>query len=190
MRHSTNLVIISGPSGAGKDSVIEGLIERGLPVERVITTITRTKRPNEAEGRSYYFISPEEMKRKIENNEMAEWALVYGGMYGVTKEELERVKAKKDKIGIWRIEEQGVRTARKLYFDILTVAITAPLAELMKRSAGRGDEEEEITGRATSKKEWTGEEGLYDYKVENRESSLGEAVDQVVAILKKEGYLI
>lgn len=190
MKRSTNLVVIAGPSGAGKDAIIEELIKRGLPIERVITTISRSKRPGEVEGRVHYFASKEEMERKIENKKLAEWANVYGNLYGVTIKELERVQSLKDKIGIWRIEEQGVRTARKRYPDILAIGIEAPREDLMRRSVGRGDEEEQIAKRAESKKEWTGDENLYDYKVENKEGGLEEAVDKVVAILKKEGYLV
>lgn len=189
MRHSTNLVIISGPSGAGKDSVIDSLVRRGLPVERVVTSTTRAKRPGEVEGKSYYFISPEEMRRKIEDNEMAEWAQVYGEVYGVSKKELERVQALKNKIAIWRIEEQGARTARKEYPDILTIAIVAPREDLKKRAIGRGDAESKIAERIASEKEWTGEEGLFDYKVENKTGRINEAVEEVFNILKKESYL-
>ena len=188
MQRSTNLVIISGPSGAGKDAVIEELIRRGLPIERVITSVTRPKRPGEVEGKSHYFVSSEEIQLKIKNGEMAEWAEVYGNLYGVTNEELERVKSQKDKIGIWRIEEQGARTARKKYPDILTLAIVAPQAEIEKRRNRRADVSEEATQRV-ERKEWTGEEGLYDYKVENREGELQKAVDHAVEILKKEHYI-
>ena len=65
MTRSTNLVIISGPSGAGEDSVIEGLIKRGLPIERVITTVDREMREGESEGNPYYFKSRKEIEKMI-----------------------------------------------------------------------------------------------------------------------------
>ena len=99
MSHSTNLIIISGPSGSGKDAVINGLIERGLPIERVITTVTRPKRPGETDGQPYYFIDEPGFKKLIAKNSLAEWAQVDNGKYyGATKSELERIKALKDKI--------------------------------------------------------------------------------------------
>lgn len=189
MKRSTNLVIISGPSGAGKDSIIEGLIERGLPIERVITGTTREPRRGESEGKPYYFLSQESMVAKIKQGEMAEHAQVYGNEYGVTKQELLRVQSLKDSIGIWRVDEQGVRNIRTRYPDALTIGIAAPTEDLLKRTAGRGDKQEQIKKRMASTKEWTGEEDLYDYRVENKEGKLGETIDEVVNILRSEGFL-
>ena len=86
-----NVFIISGPSGAGEDSIIEGLRER-FPIERIITTTTREMRSGESQGNPYYFISKEEFERKIQEKGFVEYALQYNGnLYGVTKEEIERV---------------------------------------------------------------------------------------------------
>jgi guanylate kinase len=188
MNHSTNLVIISGPSGAGEDSVIQGLIERGIAIERVITTVTRDMRKGESKGKPYYFISPEEFDEMIKKDEIAEWALVYGNKYGVTKQELERVKSHKDKIGIWKIEWHGVKAAKKLFPDILTILITVPsINELIERSTKRRQQsEQEIKQRVNFTKEWLEHKKLYDYEVLNEQGKLDETIDQVVEILRKE----
>lgn len=189
MKHSTNLVIISGPSGAGKDSVIDGIANRGVRVERVITSTTREPRPGESEGNPYYFLARENMLSKIQRGEMAEHAQVYENLYGVTKKELERAQSEKNAIAIWRVDEQGVRSIRKSYPDALFIGITAPTEDLLKRTSDRGDQQEQIKKRMASTKEWTGEDGLYDYKIENHEGKLDEAVNEVIEILKKEGLL-
>ncbi|MDP3995540.1 MAG: hypothetical protein U1C18_00200 [Patescibacteria group bacterium] len=190
MKHSTNLVIISGPSGAGKDSVIDGIANRGVRVERVITSTTREPRPGESEGKPYYFLSRETMLSKIQRGEMAEHAQVYENLYGVTKKELARAQqSQKNAIAIWRVDEQGVRAIRKSYPDALFIGITAPAEDLLKRTEGRGDQQEQIKKRMASTKEWTGEDGLYDYKIENHEGKLDEAIDETIEILKKEGLL-
>ena len=118
MKHSTNLVIISGPSGAGEDSVIEGMRERGIMVERVVTSITRPMRKGEVQGKAYYYISLEEFQKLEDNDELIEKAIVYGDKRGVTKKELERVQAQKNKVGTWKIDFKGLVTAKKLFPDI------------------------------------------------------------------------
>ncbi|MDD5464669.1 MAG: guanylate kinase, partial [Candidatus Moranbacteria bacterium] len=97
--HKSNIFIISGPSGAGEDSIIGGL-EKLFDVERVITTSTRQMRPGESQANPYYFISKDEFAKKLKSGEFAEHAEQYNGnFYGVSKEELERVK-NSGKIGI------------------------------------------------------------------------------------------
>ena len=84
------LFVITGPSGAGKDSVIYKAKELGLDFEQVITTSTREIRNGESESHPYHFISTDDFKGKIENEEMIEWAEVYGNYYGSTKEEVDK----------------------------------------------------------------------------------------------------
>ncbi len=170
MKRSTNLVIISGPSGAGKDSVIEGIAKQKMPIERVITSTTREIRKGETHGKEYYFISEKEMNNMIENGEMAENARVYGRLNGVTKKELERVKNLKNKVGIWRIDEQGAIAMKNKYPDILTIAISAPAEDLVTRVHRRGDTTNSISQRMQSKKEWTGSSKTFEYTVQNEEN--------------------
>jgi len=192
MKHSTNLVIISGPSGSGKDSIIEGMIERGIPIERVITSTTRKKRPKETEGREYYFVTKEYMQKKIDADEMAEWACVDNQrLYGATKNELNRVRLLKNKIGIWRIEYKGVKFVKKIIPDILTIFIEPPNIQiLLNRTYGRGDKnEKEIKERLEYSKEFLKHKNLYDYSVVNEENRLDQTIDKVINILKKEGFV-
>lgn len=189
MKHSTNLIIISGPSGGGEDSVIEGLIKRGLPIERVITTLDRPMRPGETQGKPYYFVSRKNIDKMIKNDEFAEWAEVYGSKRGATKKELNRVQAMKDKIGILKIDWKGTKTIKKLYPDSLAIFITAEsIDELIKRLKKRGDPEEFIQSRIEYTKKYYKNKNIYDYEVINRENELDNTVDKVIDILKKEGY--
>jgi len=190
MNRSTNLVIISGPSGAGEDSVIEGLINRNMPITRVITTVTRDMRPGEKEGKPYYFVSEEDFALLIEQNELAEWAEVYGKKYGVTRRELQRVQGMEQTIGIWKIEWHGVKTAKQLIPDILAIMISVPnIDELVERSLKRGREPEEmITARLEFTKEWLEHKDLYDYEVINERGQLENTINQVIDILRKENF--
>ncbi|MAG28897.1 hypothetical protein CL632_02000 [bacterium] len=189
MTRSTNLVIISGPSGAGEDSVIEGLIKRGLPIERVITTVDREMREGESEGNPYYFKSRKEIEKMIENDEFAEWAEVYGSKRGATKKELERIQLMKDKVGIWKIDFKGLETAKKVFPDILSIFITADLDDLINRLKKRGDDENTIQERIKYTKEYLSHADEYDYTVMNEENKLDEAINQTIEILKKEGLV-
>lgn len=186
-----NVVIISGPSGAGEDSIIEGL-RAHVQVNRVITTTTRSMRPGESDGNPYYFISKEEFEKKIANNEMIEWAKEYNdNLYGVTLAELERVNALPG-IAPWKIEYKGVMTAKKLFPDMISIFLMADSLEVLaERIRKRSNVTEEyIRERTEYTKEWLKHEDIYDYKVINRQGKLDEAVQEVVEILKKEGYTL
>ena len=79
------LIVVSGPSGAGKDTVVQRMQERGLPFHFVVTATTRLKRPGETHGKDYWFVSKEEFARMIEHNELIEYAIVYGDYKGIPK---------------------------------------------------------------------------------------------------------
>ncbi|MCX6766673.1 MAG: guanylate kinase [Candidatus Moranbacteria bacterium] len=185
---SSNIFIISGPSGAGEDSVIEGL-EKYFQIERVITTSTRSMRTGESQGKPYYFISQEEFKKKIEQDEFAEYAQEYNNnFYGVTKEELERVK-KSGYIGLWKIEYKGVITAKKKFPEIKSIYIAPPSLEILRQRILKRDptvSEEYLKERMDYTKEWMKYEDVYDYKVVNEEEKLDETIEKVADIIKKQ----
>jgi guanylate kinase len=184
-----NIVIISGPSGAGEDSIIDGLAKY-TQVNRIVTTSTRQMRPGETDGNPYYFISKEEFEKKIANNEMVEWAKQYNdNLYGVTRAELERVNALPG-IGTWKIEYQGVMSAKKLFPEIKSIFLMADSLEVLEqRIRSRSNVTEEyIRERTEYTKEWLKHENIYDHKVINRQGHLEDAIKEIVEILRKEGY--
>lgn len=180
----SNIFILSGPSGAGEDSIISAL-EKQLPIERVITTTTRAPRPGESQGQPYYFISRKEFENKRQKGELIEHARHYNGQfYGVTREELERVR-RSGKIGMWKIEYQGVETAKKMFSKIIAILINAPLDQLEKRIRRRDNASEEyVRERMGYTKEWLKHKGIYDYEVLNEDGKLNEAVNAVAKIIK------
>lgn len=187
----SNIFIVSGPSGAGEDSIIEGL-KKNLPIERVITTSSRPMREGDSEGNPYYFVSREEFEKKIENEEMAEWAEEYNNnLYGVTKEELDRV-AGSGKIGIWKIEYKGVIFAKKNFPEIKSIFIAPPSLEILEQRIRRRDpsvSEEYIKERTAYTKEWMKHEDAYDFKVINEEGKLHEATEKVAQIIRENAKL-
>ena len=185
-----NVVIIPGPSGAGEDSIIEGLREH-VTVNRVVTTTTRESRPGESDGSPYYFISKEDFEKKIASGEVVEWAKQYNdNLYGVTKEELQRVNDL-DGVGVWKIEYQGVMTAKKLFPEITSIFLMAESLDVLdERIRARGDVSDEyIAERREYTREWLKHSHIYDYAVINKQGLLHEAIAEVVDILRKEQYL-
>jgi guanylate kinase len=182
----SNIFIISGPSGAGEDSVIEKLKDY-FEIERVITTTTRLMRPGESQKNPYYFISKEEFKKKIENDEMAEYAQEYNdNFYGVSREELRRV-SQCGKIGIWKIEYKGVITAKNKFPEIKSIYIAAPTLEILRQRIIKRDpnvSEKYLNERMDYTREWMKHENIYDYKIINEEGKLDKTTKQVAEIIK------
>lgn len=181
-----NIFIISGPSGSGQDSVIEGL-QKILPIERVITATTRPMRPGESQKNPYYFINKTEFKKALKKNKFFEHAKEYNGhYYGVARREINRVKRSK-KIGIWKMEYKGVVTAKKLMPGITAILIYAPLKILEKRIRRRGKNITDafIKERMDYTKQFLEHKNIYDYKIMNKEGELNKAVNNVAKIIKK-----
>ncbi|HUD08573.1 MAG TPA: hypothetical protein VMQ48_00605, partial [Candidatus Saccharimonadales bacterium] len=177
-----------GPSGAGEDSVIEGL-KKYFQIERVITTTTRSMRAGESQGKPYYFISHEEFKKKIERDELAEYAQEYNdNFYGVAKDELDRVR-NSGNIGLWKIEYKGVITAKKKFPEIKSIYIAPPSLEVLRQRILKRDpdvSEEYLKERMDYTKEWMKYENVYTYKVVNEEGKLDETIEKVADIIRKQ----
>lgn len=186
---NNRLFIISGPSGAGEDTVIKGL-KKHFKIIRVVTTVTRGKRKVEKQGKPYYFISKEKFEKGIKNGEFAEYAYVYGYLYGVTFKELEKAQKeceKNNKIGIWKIDWQGVKTVKKQLPDIVSILIDPPsIKSLEKRLIKRGqDSLPVIQKRLLAAKVWLKHKDIYDYRVLNRDDKIDETIDKTAKIIKK-----
>ena len=181
-----NIFIISGPSGAGEDSVIDGL-KKFMPVERIITTTTRKMRPEEKSGREYYFINRNDFIKLIKEKQFFEYAQEYNdNYYGVTFDEINRVRASR-KIGIWKIEYKGVITAKKKYPEIKSIFIAPPSLEILEKRILQRDQDaspEYLKERKKYTEEWLKHRDIYDYKVVNEEGELEETVKKVIEIIK------
>ncbi len=150
------LIVFSAPSGSGKTTIVRELLkDKRFNAEFSISAATREKRPSEIDGKDYYFLSAEEFKRKIENNEFAEWEEVYENQfYGTLKSEIERITEKGNNV-IFDIDVAGGLSIKKLYKDdCLTVFIMPPsIEELKRRLLKRGTETEESLKKRLAKAE-------------------------------------
>ncbi len=150
------LIIFSAPSGAGKTSIVKELLKRIPELEFSVSACSRTIRPNEVNGKDYYFITVEEFRKNIEENKFIEWEEVYpGSYYGTLKSEVERIWEKGhhvvfdvDVIGGLNIKEQYPKEA-------LSIFIMPPsIEELRKRLENRQTETPETLKKRVDKAEY------------------------------------
>ena len=185
------LVVISGPSGVGKDSVIRRMKERNLPFHFVVTATTRPPRPGERDGVDYFFVSREKFAEMIDQGELLEYALVYNDYKGIPKDQVRRALASGKDV-VMRVDVQGAATVRRLVPEVVLIFLTTESEEeLVRRLQKRKTESaEDLKLRiATARKEL---ERLpeFDYVVVNREGKLEEAVETIIAIMTAEHHRI
>lgn len=181
------LIVISGPSGVGKDSVINRMKERGLPFRFVITANTRPQRPDEIDGVDYFFVTHEEFERMIEDGELFEYAVVYEDLKGVPKNQIEDALASGKDV-IMRLDVQGAETIRAKCPEALMVFLsTRNEDELIARlKTRRTESEESLTLRIKTAREEFERVDSFDYYVVNEEDKLDETVDTILSIIQAE----
>jgi guanylate kinase len=185
--HNPLLIVISGPSGVGKDSLLGQLKASGHPLHVVVTATSRPKRPNEVDGRDYHFVSPERFRDMIEQGELLEYALVYGDYKGIPKQQVREALASGKDV-ILRLDVQGAATIRRLAPEALSIfMMTGDEAELIERLRARHTE----TDAALQVRLGTARQELsrieeFDYIVVNREDSLAQAAADVLSIIRAE----
>jgi guanylate kinase len=185
------LIVISGPSGAGKDSILRRMKERDLPFHFVVTATTRPRRSDEVHGRDYFFVSKEEFARMIEADELIEYAVVYGDYKGIPKKQVRDALASGRDV-LMRVDVQGAETVRKLAPEALLIFVTVESEEeLVSRLRQRKTETpEELAIRiATARKELPRSDA-FDYVVVNEDLRLDEAVNTIRAIIDAEHHKV
>ncbi len=182
------LIVISGPSGVGKDSVLNHMKARNLPFHFVVTTTTREPRPGEKNGVDYNFVSLAEFERMIDRGEFIEHALVYCQHKGVPKIQVDQALNCGIDV-VMRLDVQGAETIKKLYPESFSIFLTARNEEdLVHRLQRREDAQ---SPEALEKRIATAKSELrcipkFDYVVENRENELDRTVDFITAIILAE----
>ncbi len=181
------VVVISGPSGAGKDSLIRRMKELKVPFHFVVTATSRPPRPDEIDGVDYHFLSRERFEAGIRAGEFLEYALVYGDYKGIPRWEIENALASGKDV-ILRVDVQGAATLRRLIPDAIFIfVIPASREELMERLRARGTETpDSIARRLQAVEEELKHWAEFDYVVVNRDQRLDEAVKDILAIIRAE----
>jgi guanylate kinase len=181
------LIVISGPSGVGKDTVIERMRERFPDFHFAVTATTRPRRPGEIDGVHYYFMSREAFLEARERGEFLESAEVYGHLYGVPKERIRRA-LRAGKSVVVKVDVQGAASIRRLVPQAVLIFLAPPsMSELMQRLRQRKtDDPATLMERiATASREL---ECVYDfdYVVFNEHDRLEETVATISAIIEAE----
>lgn len=181
------VVVISGPSGAGKDSLIRRMKELKVPFHFVVTATSRPPRPDEVDGVDYHFLSREQFEAGIRAGEFLEYAIVYGDYKGIPRWEIENALASGKDV-ILRVDVQGAATLRRLIPNAIFIfVIPASREELIGRLRARGTETtESIARRLQAVEEELKHWAEFDYVVVNRDQRLDEAVNDILAIIRAE----
>ncbi|HCX33283.1 MAG TPA: guanylate kinase [Rhodocyclaceae bacterium] len=178
-----NLYIVTAPSGAGKTTLVAGLLARDPAVQLSVSYTTRRPRPAEREGVDYHFVSPREFEAMRENGEFLEWAHVHGNDYGTARSALEKQTAAGADV-ILEIDWQGARQMRRAFPGAVGVFILPPaFEELERRLRARGqDPEDVIRGRIDNAREEISHVAEFDYVIINRD--LETAIEDLAAIVR------
>lgn len=181
------LIVISGPSGVGKDSVLAILKDNTPNLQFITTLTTRQPRPGEVDGRDYTFVSQKKFNELKDKNELLEYAQVYGNWYGPPKAAVrEALQAGKD--AILRVDVQGVKNIRQIAPEAVFIFLApASLSELAKRLKSRYTETPaELAMRLKVARDEMKQRKIFDYVVINRQGQLDAAVSEIQAIIKAE----
>ena len=181
------LIILSGPSGVGKDAVLARMKESGYPIKYIITLTTRPRRAKERNNIDYCFISDKKFKEMIEKNELLEWANVYGNWYGVPKEEVKNALDKGQDVMV-KVDIQGVANIKKILPQAVSIFLMPPsIEELGLRLKQRRTESSfDLSLRLKTAEEEMKQLPEFDYVVINRWGEIDLAVADIEAIITAE----
>lgn len=181
------LVVLSGPSGVGKDVALIQLKTSGAPYYFTVTATTRPKRPAEREGVDYIFLSSEQFRDLVDRHELLEWAQVYGNFYGVPTSQVREALARGQDT-IVKVDVQGAATIKKLAPDAVFIFLAPPdLATLEQRLRLRMTEDgHNLAVRLKTAEAEMAQLPLFDYVVVNRDGQLEAAVHEIQAIIQAE----
>ncbi len=181
------LIVLSGPSGAGKDAVLARMKESGYPLEYITTVTTRPRRARERSDVDYHFTSMGKFQGMIENEELLEWANVYGNRYGVPKQPVKQALDKGQDV-IVKVDIQGATTIKKKLPQAVFIFLLPPsMEELTTRLKQRNTETPyDLATRIETAAEEIKQLPLFDYAVVNKQGKIDQAVSEIKAIITAE----
>ena len=189
------LFIITGPSGAGKTTVVEAILEnvgaratrpgvRRTPLRKFITCTTRPKRPGEKNGRDYHFLSRKEFEKDLKAGWFFEHAEVYGNLYGSSRRVMEKLlKGKTPLIGV--IDVQGAKTLKRIYPEAIVIFIDATKKSLVERIKNRKPNPAELKRRIAKMEKEKKLKKSFDIAIMNPDGKLEETIRKVETVIRK-----
>nr|XP_043617053.1 guanylate kinase 3, chloroplastic [Erigeron canadensis] len=182
------IIVISGPSGVGKDCLIKCLREKRENIHFVVTATSRAMRAGEVDGKDYFFMGKDDFLKMVENDEFLEYALVYGEYKGIPKRQIRDYMAKGYDI-VLRVDIQGAATLRKILGDsaVFVFLVAESESELVMRLIDRKTESKEsLLVRVATAKEELRQMKNFDYVVVNAQGKLESCVQRVESIIDAE----
>jgi guanylate kinase len=185
------LIVLSGPSGTGKDAILSRMKKSGYPVEFITTVTTRPQRAKEKNNVDYHFVSTESFQRMIKDKELLEWAEVYGNWYGVPKKPIKQALDQGQDI-IVKVDIQGATTIKKILPQAVFIFLVPPsMEELTTRLKQRHTESTFDLGlRLKTAEEEMKQLPLFDYIVVNKQGKINLAVSAIEAIITAEKHRV
>jgi guanylate kinase len=181
------ILVLSGPSGAGKDYILNQMKARGIPMEYIVTTTTRARRPGEIDGVHYHFISSDDFKQMIDKGELLEHACVYGNYYGVPAKPVKQA-LKEGRDVLIKVDVQGAMSIKKALPEAVLLFLMAPTRqELEDRLRRRHTESDsELQRRLQTADAEISQLPLFNYLIINNEGQTEKVVSEILAIMTAE----
>ncbi|MFC2068127.1 guanylate kinase [Chloroflexota bacterium] len=181
------LIVLSGPSGVGKDAVLNRLRESQSPFEYVTTVTTRPKRTTERDKIDYHFISLSKFHEMLENTELLEWANVYGHWYGVPKQPVKQALDKGRDVML-KVDIQGVANIKRILPQAIFIFMAPPSAEelTIRLQLRHTETSPDLALRIKTAKEEMKQVSLFDYLVINKQDKINQTVTNIEAIINAE----
>jgi len=185
------LIVISGPSGVGKDSVLHCMKERGLPFHFVVTATSRERRPEEVDGQDYIFVSRQAFQAMVEAGEFLEHALVYNQYKGIPRQQVRQALASGEDV-VMRIDVQGAQTVRRLCPQAVLIFLTTRDEDELRRrlQKRRTESDEALRLRLATARDERAALPVFDYLVVNADGALEQAVDTIEAVIEAEHHRV
>ena len=181
------LVVLSGPSGVGKDALLTRMRELGHHFHYVVTATTRPQRPREKDGVDYHFLSYQEFQQMVDAGQLLEWAKVYGNYYGVPRAEVSQALSKGKDV-IVKVDVQGAATIKKILPQAVFLFLMAPSMEELERrlKQRRSESSIDLALRLERASEETKSLPLFDYAITSHQGKINDVIAQIEAIVVAE----
>jgi guanylate kinase len=181
------LIVLSGPSGVGKDAVLARMRESERPFHYVVTATTRPKRAREKNGLDYHFLSRKEFRQMVDRRQLLEWANVYGNYYGVPKEEVSPALSRGVDT-IVKVDVQGAAAINRILPQAVFIFLMPPSLEALEKrlKRRRSESSQDLALRLARAEEEIKSLPLFDYIITSHQNKLDEVVSQIDAIVTAE----